>query len=168
MELSSVLYSIHQPYFFSGIEKGENPGIRNLPQNTRSGDSVSFSEQAISLASAVPSQISVSEESATGSDGSSGKHADLGQNGFLQKSERTAAEGDSGSKNSPHAQIRRVEKEMKELAETLMQVMSGTQPLDIKLRLSAPIQKRLLEHSQELQNLKAQAGGMKGETLAFV
>lgn len=163
MELSSV-YSLYHSYFYSDVEREQTRGTTiPLQKSSRKGDTISLSEEAASLASAMSFQKTVTEESSTNPDTLSEDGAESGSSRTSRKSAGFAFSYSSATHSDINAEIQRIEKEVKELNETLMQVLSGTQPIGIKLRMSDPIQKRLQDCVQELQNLRAHVEGMKSE-----
>ena len=160
MEITS-LYGVYQAGYLDGIEP-EGRRVRPAESGSRSkGDTVALSEEALVLAAQMRSDEMRPEESDTESglpgEGNPNRQA-------LASSDDRAGEtvGSVGmDAKDLYAAIERVEKEVQQLSETLMLIMNGPGKIDMKVRQSEPVQKRLQERVQDLQSLKAQTRSLE-------
>jgi len=152
----TALYSAGQLDCCNEIQRTEK---RNKPLydtvGKRGGDTVSFSEEALSLAREMAERKAAeSEKGDTARDGNAGSAAE-------EPGAKTVVNGKLSSEEDLYAEIHRVEKEVQELSEKLMEIMEGPAGMEEKVLESAPVHKRLQERTMDLQALKAQAEGLK-------
>ena len=156
MEITS-LYGVNQAGNLNGVEP-EGRRVRHAETGSRSkGDSVTLSEEALVLAAQMRSDTMRSEES-DAEPGLPGE-GNTNENAFAASDNKAGGgvETTGMEANDLYAEIERVEKEVRQLGETLMQIMNGPGGIDMKVRQSDPVRKRLQERVQDLQSLKAQA-----------
>lgn len=148
------VYGVYQSqYLYEAV-----PAQRSVKSPTAGvinrGDTVSFSEEALSLASSMTARKGYAEESGTDGGGQTDQNANsekrrsAGSGGSLASLSETIAQSDL------YADIHQVEREVQDLGKTLRQVMAGVHPIDVKMRMSEPIQQRLQDRRQELQTLR--------------
>lgn len=155
----AALYSAGQLDCCNEIQRTEK---RNKPLydtvGKRGGDTVSFSEEALSLARDMAARKAAeAEKGDTSRDGDGGAAGETG----AKDGAKTVVNGRLSSEEDLYAEIHRVEKEVQELSEKLMEIMEGPAGMEEKVLESAPVHKRLQERTMDLQSLKAQAEGLK-------
>ena len=159
MEITS-LSGIYQANFLTEVEWTEKRD-RTRPSGGGKGDTVTLSEESLSLAAAMSSRKGTVTESETDAEGSAEKSLDGKKGVFGKDGAKSYVNGKMSSEEDLYAEIQRVEKEVKELGEKLADLMSGPDSFEEKIRLSAPIQKRFKDRTEDLQSLKAQAKTMQ-------
>lgn len=157
MQITS-LSGLYQANFLENTEWTER---RDKTSSAGRGkaDTVSLSEESLSLAAALAARKGKAEESGTDSESSAGN--DAGNGIFGRSGAAVCVNGKLSTEEELHAEIQRVEKEVKELGEQMADIMDGPFSEEEKARLSKPVHKRLQERMMDLQGLKAQAKAMQ-------
>ncbi len=159
MQITS-LSGLYQANFLADPERTEKRN-RMLSSNGDKGDTVTFSEEALSLAGAMSPRKAPAAESGTDADGSAENDFSDEKDVFGKSGMAVCVNGKMSSEEELYAEIHKVEKEVKELGEKFMEIMGGSESIEEKARLSQPVHKRLQERLQDLQGLKAQAKALE-------
>ena len=159
MQITS-LSGLYQANFLENTDWTERRDKTRSADRSKS-DTVSLSEESLSLAAAMASRKAQVEEGGTGSGSSAGNESEDKKNVFDRNGAAVCVNGKLSTEEELHAEIHRVEEEVKELGEQMAAIMDGPFPEEEKARLSKPVHKRLQERTMDLQNLKAQAKAMQ-------
>ena len=159
MQISS-LSGLYQANFLDNTDWTERRDKTRSADRGKS-DTVSLSEESLSLAAAMAARKARTEEGGTDSDSSAGNGAEDKKDISGRSGTAACVNGKLSTEEELHAEIQRVEKEVKELGEQLADIMDGPFSEEEKARLSKPVHKRLQDRVMDLQNLKAQAKTMQ-------
>ena len=159
MQVSS-LSGLYQANFLENTDWAERRDKTRSADRSKS-DTVSLSEESLSLAAAMASRKARTEEGGTDSESSAGNGAGDKKDVSGRSGAAVCVNGKLSTEEELHAEIHRVEKEVKELGEQMADIMDGPFSEEEKARLSKPVYKRLQERVMDLQNLKAQAKAMQ-------
>lgn len=164
MQISS-LSGLYQANFLDNTDWTERRDKTRSADRGKS-DTVSLSEESLSLAAAMAARKAKTEEGGTDSDSSAGNEAEDKKDVFGRSGAAACVNGKLSTEEELHAEIQRVEKEVKELGEQMAEIMDGPFSEEEKARLSKPVLKRLQDRTMDLQNLKAQAKAMQEARMA--
>ena len=154
------LSGLYQANFLDNADWTERRDKTRSTDRGRS-DTVSLSEESLSLAAAMAARKGKAEESGMDSDASSGNGTEDKKDVSGRSGAAVCVNGKLSTEEELHAEIQRVEKEVKELGQQMADIMEGPFSEEEKARLSKPVHKRLQERVMDLQNLKAQAKAMQ-------
>lgn len=157
MQIQS-LSQMYEATFNPDVERKEK---RSQPRAGESrGDTVSFSEEALSLARSHAARRSLENGDSAGDADNKKKQ----ENNFAAASDRgdgVVLNGAWASEKDLYAEIQKTQEDVDALSSALQAIMNGEGSIDEKIRLSEPTRKQLTDKLETLSSLKSAAEAIK-------